>query len=93
MKGQVSIAKFSELVTDFSSLSNALLSYIRPKSRQPLGYDANMIPHIEGFFASVKEDFCNENFVNVEDVQWKAKVCLRHCFACLISADEIPPRE
>ena len=64
----------SNLVKDFSSLSSALLSYVRPKSRQPLGYDIAMIPHPNGFFASVKEDFCNDHFVDIEDVSWKAKV-------------------
>eukprot|EP00795_Rhopilema_esculentum_P014239 gene14239-5264_t len=66
--------EWQEWVTGLGAIANALLSYIRPKSRQPLGFDVNMIPHLKGFFASVMENFCHDNFAEVGEIHWEGKV-------------------
>ena len=66
--------EWQEWATGLGAIANALLSYIRPKSRQPLGFDVNMMPHLKGFFASVMEDFCHDNFAEVGEMHWEGKV-------------------
>eukprot|EP00112_Aurelia_sp_Birch-Aquarium-sp1_P018536 Seg4436.2 transcript_id=Seg4436.2/GoldUCD/mRNA.D3Y31 product="Dynein heavy chain 1 axonemal" protein_id=Seg4436.2/GoldUCD/D3Y31 len=41
-------SRIEDWLQEISTLCNSLQSHIRPKSRQPIGYDVSLIPHAKG---------------------------------------------
>eukprot|EP00794_Sanderia_malayensis_P003656 gene3656-4173_t len=54
--------------------SSALLSYIRPRSRQPLGFELGCISHPRGLFASLLQDHGYEKLIDISSISWECKL-------------------
>ena len=65
-----------ELIENLYERAELLISYIRPKSRQPCYYDLGVFSHPKGFLGSVLEDFAGERKVDVEKLVWVVEVSL-----------------